>query len=149
MDEDCVFAADLVPELTYRLEEWQRLDIADGPSDLDDDHVAFWREALHRAFDLVGDVRNHLDGRAEVFPAALLGDYAQVDASGGDIVGLGQRAVYESLVVSEVEVCLRAVVRHEYFSVLEGRHRAWIYVQVRVELHDRHAHAALDQKSSQ
>src|SRR6202165_5635485 len=149
MDEDRVLATDLVPELTYSLEERKRLDIADGPSDLHDHDVAFRCEALHGAFALVGDVWNHLDRRAQVFAAPLLRDYAQVDASGRDVVGLGQRAVDESLIVFEVQIRLGAVVRHENFSMLKRRHGARIYVQVGIELHYRHAHSALDEKSSE
>ena len=40
--------------------------------------------------DLVGDVRNHLDGRAQVLAAPLLGDHRLVDAAGGD-VGLARQ----------------------------------------------------------
>src|SRR6202011_652573 len=104
MDKDRILPADLVPELTYRFEEWQRLDIADSPSNLPDYDVAFRREAFHGPLDLVGDVWNHLHRRAQVFPAPLLRDYAQVDASGRDVVGLCERAVDESLVVSEIEI---------------------------------------------
>src|ERR1700687_2629814 len=113
MDEDRTLSADFVPELAYRLKEWQRLDIADCSSDFDDHDVAFRCEALHRALDLVGDVRDHLDGRTEIFSAALLGDDAQIDTSGGDVVGLSQRAIYESLVVSEGEIRLGAVASRE------------------------------------
>ena len=69
-----VLVADLPPELADRLEERERLDVADGPSDLGDDHVG--RHDLLRApdagLDLVRDVRNDLDGRAEELALALL-----------------------------------------------------------------------------
>src|SRR5438445_528201 len=50
---------------------------------------------------------------------------------------------------SRTECCLGFVVGHENLAVLKRRHRPRIYVQVRVEFHDRHAHTALDQKSSE
>ena len=40
--------------------------------------------------DLVGDVRNHLDGRAEIVAAPLLLDDRRVDLAGGDVVGPGR-----------------------------------------------------------
>jgi hypothetical protein len=90
MDEDRVLAADFVPELANRLEERQRLDVADGAADLHNDDVALGRQPFHGGLDLVRNVGNHLDGRAKVFAAALLGDDVEIDAAGGDVVGLGQ-----------------------------------------------------------
>src|SRR5687768_7000727 len=86
MNEDRIVPADLVAKLTDCLEEWQRLDVADRSPDLDDYHVTLGRKPLHRALYLVGDVWNHLDGRAEVFAAPLLGDDTQVDAAGRHVV---------------------------------------------------------------
>ena len=45
VDEDRVLAADVVAELTNRLEERQRLDVADGAADFDDHHVGLRRDA--------------------------------------------------------------------------------------------------------
>jgi hypothetical protein len=37
--------------------------------------------------------------------------------------------------VTEVEVCLSAIIGHENLSVLEGAHRAWVNVNVGIELY--------------
>jgi hypothetical protein len=132
-----------------RLEERQRLDVTNCPTDLDDDHIALGGEAFHRALDLVGHVRDHLNRRAQVFAAALLGDDVQVNSAGGDVVGLRERPVDEPLVVAEIEIGLGAVVGDEDFAVLEWRHRSRIDVEIGIELHDRHAHSALDEKSAE
>ena len=63
------------------------------------------------ALDLVGDVRNHLHGGAEIVAAALLGDHALVDAAGGEIAVAPGGGAHEALVVAEVEIGLGAVVR--------------------------------------
>jgi len=44
--------------------------------------------ASREVLDRVGDVRDDLDGRAEIVAAALLGDDVLIDAAGGDVVGL-------------------------------------------------------------
>ena len=75
---------------------------------------------MTKVLDLVGDVRNDLDGGAEIIAAAFLVDDVLVDAAGGDVVGLGRRAAGKALVVAEIEVGLRAVVGHEHFAVLVG-----------------------------
>ena len=87
---------------------------------------------LMRGFDFVGDVRNHLDGLAEVIAAPLFGENGFVDAAGGPVVVAGKLGVREALVVAEVEVGLGAVFGHEHFAVLIRAHRAGIDVQVRI-----------------
>ena len=143
MQVEAVVAADLVPDLPDRLQKRQRLDVADGAADLGDDHVR--RAAVvvglgHRpdpGLDLVGDVRDDLDGVAEVLAAALLGDDRRVDLAGGDVGLAGQVAVEEPLVVTDVEVGLGTVLGDEDLTVLERVHGARIDVEVGVELlHD-------------
>ena len=89
---------------------------------------------LQEVLDLVGDVRDHLDGAAEVVAAALLLQHVRVDPARGDGVGAPGGDAGEALVVAEVEVGLGAVVGDEDLAVLEGRHRAGVDVEVGVEL---------------
>ena len=65
MDEDHVLAPDVVAELADGLQERQRLDVADGAADLGDDHVGVLGHPHDAGLDLVGDVRDDLDGVAE------------------------------------------------------------------------------------
>jgi hypothetical protein len=91
-------------------------------------------------------VRNHLDGAAEVVAAALAPDHRVVDRAGRYVRLAGRVDVREALVVPEVQIGLRAVLGHEDLAVLERAHRARVDVDVRVELLERHAHAARDEK---
>ena len=43
-----------------------------------------------RGLDLIGDVRNHLHGLAEIIAAALFGENRFVDAAGGPVVVAGK-----------------------------------------------------------
>ena len=110
-------------ELAHRLEERQRLDVAHRAADLDDVHVGLRREPEPHdaALDLVGDVRDHLHGAAQVVAAALLGEDRVVDLAGGDVVAARHRDAGEALVVAEVEVGLGAVVGDVHLAVLERR----------------------------
>ena len=76
-------------ELAERLEERQRLDVADRAADLGDHEVDVLRlgDQPDAVLDLVGDVRDHLDGAAEVVAAALAPDHRVVDRAGGDVRG--------------------------------------------------------------
>ena len=143
-----VVAADVAAHLADRLEERQRLDVADRAADLDDQHVDALGRGLDRGLDLVGDVRDHLHRAAEVVAAALLREHRVVDAARGDVVALAHARVAEALVVAEVEIGLGAVVGDVHLAVLERVHRARVDVQVRVELEEGDAQAArLEQRA--
>src|SRR5215217_1177517 len=149
--EHAAIAPDLRVELAQRLEERQRLDVAHGAADLGDHdvHVRALGDELDAVLDLVGDVRDHLHGAAEVVAAALTPDHRVVDRAGRGVGGAARVRVREALVVTEVEVRLGAVLRDEHLAVLERAHRAWIDVDVRVELLDGHGQSARDQQPTQ
>ena len=91
-------------------------------------------EAADAPLDLVGDVRDHLHGLAEVVAAPLGGQHGLVDRAGRGVRVLDRGLVDEALVVPEVEVGLATVVGDEHLAVLERVHRARVDVDVRVEL---------------
>src|SRR5438477_6464111 len=68
---------------------------------------------------------------------SLLGDDALVDLAGGEVVALGHPGRDVALVVAEIQVGLRAVVRDEHLAVLERAHRARVDVDVGVHLDQR------------
>ena len=135
-------ARQVVAELADRLEERQALDVADGAADLAQHEVVAVVAVADELLDGVGDVRDHLDGGAEIVAAPLLGEDVLVDAAGGDVVLPGRRAAGEALVVAEVEIGLGAVVGDEDLAVLVRRHRAGIDVEIGVELAQPHPVAA-------
>jgi hypothetical protein len=139
-----VVAAFVLAHLADRLEERQRLDVADRAAHLGEDDVGLGLlgESVHAVFDLVGDVRDDLHSAAEEVSAALATDERLVDRAGRDVAVAGERLVDEALVVAEVQVRLGAVVGHENLAVLEWRHRSRVDVEVRVELLDRHFEAS-------
>ena len=71
---------------------------------------------------------------AEVCARALVGKNVPVNLAGREIGEAVEVFVDESLVVSEVEVSLRAVLGHKHFAVLKGAHRAGVNVDIRVKL---------------
>ena len=99
--------------------------------------------------DLVRDVRDHLDGRAQVLALALLADDRVPDRARGVVCVAREVLVDEALVVADVEVGLGPVLRDEHLAVLEGAHRPWVDVQVRVELLHLDAQAARLQEAAE
>lgn len=135
VDDEDVVPADLVADLADGLQERQRLDVADRAADLRDDDVhVVGGHAADAVLDLVGDVRDDLDGVAQVLAAPLLGDDLRVDLAGRHVGGAVEVDVEEALVVADVQVGLGAVVGDEHLTVLEGVHRARVDVEVGVEL---------------
>ena len=134
VDVERVVAADVLAELADRFEERQALDVADRAADLDERDVDVAASRADRVLDLVGDVRNHLHGPAEVVAAPLLLDDALVDLAGGPVRVARRERVGEALVVAEIEVGLAAVVGDVDLAVLVRAHRARIDVDVGVEL---------------
>ena len=74
MDVEDVRSSDVLAHLADGLEEGEALDVADRPADLDDDHVriAVAGDPTDALLDLVGDVRDDLDGAAEKSPRRSL-----------------------------------------------------------------------------
>src|SRR5690606_14516744 len=91
--EQGLLRAALGADLADRLQERQRLDVAHGAADLDQRDVEAGGGRVDAALDLVGDVRDHLHGAAEVVAAALLADHGLVDLAGADRVAPGQAGV--------------------------------------------------------
>ena len=136
VDIDHVRWADVLAELPYRFQEWKDLDVADSSTNLGDHHVdsVFVPDSTDPLLDLVGDVRNHLHGVAEIVASALLVQNREIHRTGCDIRITVKVFIGEPLVVSKIEICLAAVIRYEHLTMLKRVHRAWIDVDVRIEL---------------
>ena len=134
VDVQRVLAADVLTELANGFEERQALDVADGAADLDEHDVDVRGDRADAVFDLVGDVRNHLHGAAEVIAAALLLNDRLVNLAGRPVVIPRRLGVGEAFVVAEVEVRLGAVVGDVDLAVLIRAHRARVDIDIRVEL---------------
>ena len=117
------------------LEERQRFDVAHRAADFDHAYIGVARAHAYAVLDLIGDVRNHLHGRAQIIAAALLGDDALVDAARGEVAVAAGGGAHEALVMSEIEIRLGAVRGDEYFAMLKRTHGARIHVDVGIQLH--------------
>ena len=117
-------APEFVAELADRFEERQAFDVADRAADLAQDEILVVEIGLDEFLDRVGDVRDHLHRRAEIFAAALAADHGRIDAAGGDAVAAPRGDADIALVMAEIEIGLGAVVGDVDLAVLIGAHRA-------------------------
>ena len=119
MDEACVFGTFLKAELPRSLEERQAFDVPGDAADFAQHDVAVvFSRTPYRRLDFVRDVRDDLHRAAKVSARAFARKDGGVDAPGGVVACLRARDAREALVVTEVEIRLRAVVRHEHLAVL-------------------------------
>ena len=86
--EDDVVVPDFEREFADGFEERQALDVAGGAADFGDDHVrlGLFGQHVDAVLDFVGDVRDDLDGLAEVFALALVVEHGLVNLAAGQVV---------------------------------------------------------------
>ena len=89
-------------QLSDGLHERCTLYVADGTTHFGDDEVKSFVEPLteHAPLDLVGDVRHHLDGLAQVVAMPFAVDDGLVDATRGDAVVAGSMNARETFIVT-------------------------------------------------
>ena len=150
MQENRVANRRLQLELTRGLQKWQALDVAGGAAYLGDCDVnAVAMERADGVLDLIGDMRDDLDGAAKVSAGAFAGDDIAVDPSGGVVAGTGTANSGDALVMPQIEIGLGAVVSHKDLAVLVRTHGAGIDIEIRVQLLHGDAVAALLQQECQ
>ena len=136
MDVEDVLASQDAAQLANALDKGQAFDVAHRAAHFYDDDVGFGcfpdpQDALANLSRNVGD---HLHGAAQIVAAPLFLDHVLEDLARGHVALTGQGFIDEALVVAEVEVGFRAVIRHKDFAVLIRAHGAGIDVDVRIEL---------------
>ena len=86
---------------------------------------------VHGGFDLKlkcdGDL--YVDGHHTV-------EDCGIDLTGGGIIELCEIFIYKSLVVTDIEVCLGAVIGDENLTVLIRIHRTRVNIEIRIQLHN-------------
>src|SRR5262252_6063228 len=85
VDVDDIAPWQLIAQLTDRLKERQPLNIADGAADLHQHEVESLGPIEDELLDGIGDMRDDLDGGAEVVATPFLGENVPIDASCCDV----------------------------------------------------------------
>ena len=150
MDGDGIRPSGLEHELAHGFEEGETLNVADRSADFRNDHVehSVLCQGLKSPFDLVGDVRNHLNGRSQKITSSFFADDLVIDLTSGGVVLAGGGNIQVALVVSQIEVRFCSVVGHIDFAMLERVHRSRIHIQIGVEFLYRDPEAALFQQEA-
>ena len=135
MDQNGIIMAHLMLELTDGLQERLAFDITYGTADLDDGDAGLiiGKVAVKAALDLIGDMRDDLYGTSAVITTTLLLQYGPVYLTGGNVGIFIQILINKTLIMSQVQVGLRAILRDEYFAVLDRVHGAGININIWIE----------------
>ena len=136
--EQGMLAADLYRHLTNRFEERQGFDIAYGTADFHQHDVMAFAARQYALFDSVGDVRDNLNGRAQVVATALFAQHVGVDTAGGEVIAARHLGADKTLIVAQVQIGFCAVFSNEHFPMLDWAHGARIDVDIRIQFHDGH-----------
>ena len=139
-----VVAAHIVAHLSNRLEERHGLNIANRATDFDDDHVdvVALGDLGDPALDLVGDMRDDLNGLTQIVATPLLADDFVIHLAASHVASLGQIFVDKALVMADIQVGLGTILGDKHLAVLIWRHRPRIDIQIRIQLLNRHAQTA-------
>ena len=136
MQEQAVAPPDLGGHLTDSLQERLGFDVAGRAADLGDDNVGvgLFADRIDERFDLARDMRDDLHGLAEVLARALLVEHVPVDLAGRQVGKLVEILVDKALIMAEIQVGLGAVLGDKNLAVLKRAHRAWVHIDIGIEL---------------
>ena len=121
-------------QLACGFQKRQGFDIADGTADFDQRDFVTFRATVNEILDFVGDMRDDLDGFAQIFPTSFLADDGFINLPGGEVVHLVHPGGNETFIMAQIQVGFRAVVGDEDFAVLERTHRAGVHIDIWVQL---------------
>jgi len=138
MDENGVLPAHFVAELADGFQEGKAFDVAYGSADFHDGNVEPFRGFADEILDLVRDMRDDLNGFAQVVAASFPGNDGKVNLSGCQVVALSHPCGGKSFVVAKIKIRFRAVVGDEDLPVLKRAHRPRININIRIQLLIRH-----------
>ncbi len=135
MHDQAVAFPEFPEQLPHRLDIGQGFDIPHRAPDFSNHNVIIpaVAEQLDALLDLIGDVRDNLDGFPKEFPPAFLFDNTLVDAPRGDVVGLGGTHIQEPFVMPQVQVRLGTVIGHIALPVFIRVERSRIHVDIGVQ----------------
>ena len=138
MNEAALMHCKLSLELADGFKEGLGLDIADGAADFNYHDLGAERSdgPLDAELYLIGDMGDDLNGSALIASAALAVEDCGIDLTGGGIIELCEIFIYKSLVVTDIEVCLGAVIGDENLAVLIRIHRTRVNIEIRIQLHN-------------
>ena len=88
---------------------------------------------IETTFDLICDMRDHLNGTTAVITTTLLLQNRPVNLAGGNVGIFIQIFINESLIMSKIQIGFCTILRDKNFTMLDRVHRAGINIDIRIK----------------
>ena len=151
MDQNGIFMTYIVLKLTDGLQKRLAFNISDGSAYLynSDPVLILLFGPIEPALDLVCNMRNDLYGTSAVIPMTFLLKNRPVNFTGGHVGIFVQALINKPFIMTEIQICLRTVIRYENLSMLDRVHRTRVYIDIGIKLLHGHLISPGLQKTSQ
>ena len=142
-----VFFSMIVPELTNGFKKRKRLDVTHCSTDFHNTNIGvrsgkcfclFVKNSgsfCDGIFDFINHMRNHLHSRTQIITGALLANNGVIYLTGCAVMPAGQHSICVALIMSQVQICFRAVHGDKNLTMLKWVHGAGINIDVGIKLH--------------
>ena len=136
MDQNRILMTDFMLKLTDGLQKRLAFDITYRTANFDNSDSLFIRKfcTVETAFNFICNMRDNLNSPSAVIPMSFFLKNGPVNFTGCNIGIFIKAFINKAFIMSKVKVSFCTVVCDEYFTMLDGIHCTWIYINVRVKL---------------
>ena len=138
MHQQALAARAFVDELADGFEKRQPFDIANGAADFTQHEINLVLTDAQELFDFIGDMRDHLNGFAQIIAAPFFLQHGRINPARRHAVGFARRHAGEPFVMAKVQIGFGAIIGHKHLAMFKRRHGAGIDVQIGVEFAQPH-----------
>ena len=130
MHQQCVRRPQLQLQLAQSFQERLAFDISSGTAHFDHGHLGIARPLNDSPLNLVGNVRDDLNGPSQIVTASLLAQHGIVYPARRKIIRAAHHRSGKALVMPQIQVRFGAVIGDKNLTVLERTHRARVNVNI-------------------
>ena len=135
MHHEQIFFRQFPLQLTNCLDIRKTFNVTNCSADLGNNDIIIpcLTKFSHSAFDLIGNMRDHLYRFAQVSSFSFFCDDCLINTAGCYIVSLGSVDIQKTFTVANVKICFGAIFRHIAFPVLVRIKCSRININVGIE----------------
>ena len=122
--------------MSHRLEERLALNVTRRATHFDNGHFSVTRARHHPALDFIGDVGNDLHRAAEIVTSPLFTEHGVINPARREVICPAHDGAREPLIMTQIQIGLRAIVSHKNLTMLKRAHRARVNVDVRIQFEE-------------
>ena len=132
MDKHYIFFSKFISELPHSFYEMRSFNISDRTTNFNDCHIASICYFLNPTLYFICYMWNYLDCLSKIISSPLSFHHREVYLSRSSTRKSSQFLINESLIMSQIQICLKSIIRDKSFSMFVWRHRPRIDLQIRI-----------------